>query len=118
MSKLDVFLYFHILSAFLIVAGAAISTATGMMMAKTNSTRGIAMLSGLAHKAEMFVIIPGALGAIIFGTALVKETGYDYGDSWVSASYVLWIIAIVLGAGVLGRIVTGIHHQAGELVAQ
>ena len=73
MSKLEILLFFHILGAFLIVAGAGIGAATGIAMSRTTSVRAIGVLAAVSRRAEMIAIVPAALLAIVFGTWLVAH---------------------------------------------
>lgn len=102
MSKYEALLFLHLLSAFLLVAGAGISTALGIASTKTKSTKLLAAFCGLSTKAEYFVTVPGAIGAIVFGTWLADYVGYDFGDAWLVSAYILFVIALSIGSGILG----------------
>jgi uncharacterized membrane protein len=73
------------------------------------------MLARLSTKAEYFALVPGAFGAMIFGTWLVDEAGLDFGDTWLSLSYLLWALATAVGLFVLGPHGRRIARQAAEL---
>lgn len=107
----------HILGVFLIVGGAAIATALGIKTSKLTRTRTIAELTGLSIIAERYVITPGAMLALVAGTFLVHEVGYSFDAFWIVAAYVLWITAISIGWGPLGRHTVRLHRHADELVA-
>lgn len=107
----------HILGVFLIVGGAAIATALGIKTARLSRTRTIADLTGLSIVAERFVITPGAVLALVAGSLLVHEAGYQFTAFWIVAAYALWITAISIGWGLLGRHTTRLHRHANELVA-
>lgn len=114
----EALLILHILGAFLIVAGAGTSTVLGIAGGRTISTRQLGMAASLQLAAERFVIVPGALLAIVFGSWLVGEGGHDFGAAWVSASYVLWVIALGLGTGVLVPHARRVRDAAARLVAE
>ena len=118
MNKYETLLFLHIVSVLLLVAGAGISTALGIASTKTASTRLLAAFAGLSAKAEYFITVPGAVGAILFGTWLADYLGYDFGAAWLTAAYILFAIAIIIGSGVLGRHARRVARQAGELVDQ
>jgi uncharacterized membrane protein len=114
-SKYETLLFLHLVSVGLLIAGAGISTATGIAMGKTGNTTIVGALARLGSSVEYFVTVPGAVGAIVFGTWLVDEAGYDFGETWISAAYVIWIIAIGIGTGVLGRHAKQVARMAAEL---
>jgi uncharacterized membrane protein len=118
MSKYETLLFLHLLSAFLLVAGAGISTSLGIASTKTKSTKLLAGFSGLSAKAEYFVTVPGAIGAIVFGTWLAHYVGYDYGDAWLVSAYILFVIALGIGSGILGRHARRVARKARDLVEQ
>lgn len=91
------------------------STAAGMAMGKTGNTTVVGTLARLSSTTEYFVTVPGAIGAIVFGTWLVDEAGYDFGDAWITAAYVLWLVAVGIGTGVLGRHSKLVARMAAEL---
>lgn len=110
-------LFLHILGVFMLVGGAGIATAVGIKASKSVNSRTIASLSGLSIVAERFVITPGAILALVAGTALVHEVGYSFSASWIVAAYVLWVVAMGIGWGILGRHSVRVNRHAGQLVA-
>ncbi len=80
----ETLLFFHILGAFLILAGAGVGTATGIAMTRTNNVRTIGTLAQLGQKAERFANTPGGLLTFIFGTWLISEGDWDFGALWIS----------------------------------
>ena len=117
MSTYETHLFLHLVSVALLIAGFAVSTATGIGMSRTADTKLIGTLATISSTAEYVVTIPGAIGAIAFGTWLVDETGFDLGETWLVTSYVLWAIAFTIGAFVLGPHGRRVVRQAAGLVA-
>lgn len=115
MSAYETVLFGHLVSVALLIGGAGVSTAAGIAMGKTSSTSVVGALARLGSTAEYFVTVPGAIGAIVFGTWLVDEAGYEFGQAWLSVSYVLWLAAIGIGTGVLGRHSRQVARTAAEL---
>jgi uncharacterized membrane protein len=107
----------HILGVFLIVGGAAIATALGIRTSKISRSRTIAELTGLSIIAERFVITPGAILALVAGSFLVRNAGYAFDAFWIVAAYVLWITAISIGWGPLGRHTARLNQHAKTLAA-
>ena len=54
---------------------------------------------------------------IVAGSILVHEEGYDYSATWIVSAYILWVIAVFLGAVVLGRHAHRIHRLASDEAA-
>ena len=117
MSTYELLLFLHLVAVALLIAGFAVSTATGIGMSRTSDTKLIGTLARVSSTAEYVVTIPGAIGAIVFGTWLVDEAGFDFGEAWIVAAYVMWGIAVTMGAGVLGPHGRGVARRAAVLVA-
>lgn len=116
MSTYEILLFLHLVSVGLLIGGEGVAMATGIGMSRTSDTRTIGMLAGLSAKAERFGLLPGAIGAIVFGTWLVDEAGYDFGETWLVVSYVLWAIAVGVGTLVLGPHARRVARSAAALV--
>jgi hypothetical protein len=123
-SRFDVLVFFHILGVVLIAGGAGVGIASGIAMPRTNSVRAIGSMSALAARAEHFATTPGAVLTLITGTwFIIDDSGesfqqFDVDETWLWLSYVVWVIAVLLGEGVLARFHHGLHRQARALEAQ
>lgn len=95
MSLHEILLTVHIFAAFLIVGGHSAFSLAAIAMRRTASTRVHGLLADLAARSEA-AIIGGAVLAIGFGTWLVVDLGYSFGDAWLIAAYVLWVLAVGL----------------------
>ena len=111
-------LFVHLFGLVLLAAGVGIANLSGIMMSKTDSPQLLAMRSKVNFRSEHLATLPGALLLIVAGSILVHRDGFDYSATWVVSAYVLWVIAVVLGGGVLGRHSHRIHHLASEEVKQ
>lgn len=116
MDTREVLLILHLIGAFLLVAGAGAETALGMRAATSTSTRVIAAATEASRAITNFAIMPGSLIVIVFGTWLALHLDRDFSEVWLSAAYVLWIGAAVLGL-VLGRHAKRVHGSALVLIA-
>jgi uncharacterized membrane protein len=105
-------LMLHLIGLVLLAAGVGVANYTGIMMGKAENTTMLAMWSKMNHKIEHIAILPGALLLIIAGSVLVDRDGYSYSAHWISAAYGLWVVAVILGAGVLGRHSRKVHRAA------
>jgi uncharacterized membrane protein len=56
----------------------------------------------MVHWFGLTFFVPVSILTILFGAWLVHEAGYDYGDSWISASITIWIVSFIIGAAYLG----------------
>jgi uncharacterized membrane protein len=110
-------LFLHILGVFLIVGGAAIATALGIRASKSVHARTIVAYTSLSIVAERYVITPGAILALVAGSFLVHQVGYSFSQPWIVASYVLWVVAMSIGWGILGRHSARLNAHARRLVA-
>jgi uncharacterized membrane protein len=117
MSTYEILLFLHLVSVALLIAGFGVSTATGIGMSRTGDTKLVGTLARISSSAEYLVTIPGAIGAIVFGTWLVHEAGFDFDEAWIVLAYVLWAMAITIGAFVLGPHGRKVARQAASLVA-
>jgi uncharacterized membrane protein len=118
MDSREVLLVLHLIGAFLLTAGAGAATALGIRASTSTSTRVIAATTGFARSMEHLVIMPGALIALIFGTWLVIDGDLEFSAGWISASYTLWIIAVLLGNFVLARHARQVHARAVGMIAE
>lgn len=115
MSTYEILLFVHLVFVALLIGGEGVATATGIGMSRTSDTKTIEMLARLSSKAEYLALIPGALGAVVFGTWLVDEAGFEFEQGWLTASYVIWAVATAVGVFVLGPHARRVARQAAEL---
>ena len=118
MDKRELLIFFHILGALLIVAGAGAATALGVVASRSSQTRTIAATSHAAVLVSRLVISPGALILVAFGTWLVAEYAlYDFDEGWISGAYVIWIVSVAVGTGYLTPYSRRIRDKARALIA-
>jgi uncharacterized membrane protein len=103
MSTYDWLLFFHVTGAFLLVGGTVVAGLLTVAAIRRERPSEIAALLGLIRISLPFIYAGVAL-TLVFGLWLVHEAGqgYSYGDAWVIAAIVLWILANALG-GAGGR---------------
>jgi len=118
LSSYEIYLIVHIVGAFMIAGGSLGASALGIYAGNQTNVRTIRVASDLQHKLEFALITPGALLAIVFGSLLVNEIPMvEFSDSWVSASFVLWFVALGLGHGLMSPHAKRMRAQADELLA-
>ena len=101
MSTLEVYLFFHILGAFLLLAAAGLSTGTGIMVARVTKASQVVTLTKLMRASELYVTSAGTVLVVLFGILLVDEAGYSMGDAWISAAFTLIIVVLAIDHGFL-----------------
>jgi uncharacterized membrane protein len=117
MSTYQWLLVFHVTGAFLLVGGGAIAAALNLMAIGRERPSEIVLLFGLIRIAVASILV-GALLALVFGLWLVHEApyGYGYGDGWIVAALILFIVGNAMG-GIGGRRDERTARFARELVA-
>lgn len=98
MSQYDWVLFFHLLSAFMLVGGALAFHTLQLFLLRRDRPSEVASLFGIGRPFELAIQV-GAVGVLIFGIwlAYVSEPEYKITDEWVIAAIVLWVIANALG---------------------
>jgi uncharacterized membrane protein len=107
---------FHLVGAFLFVAGAVAAGVLQWTATRRERPSDVALLLGLTRPAVALVAV-GALATLGFGAWLVDEAGFDWSDGWISAALLLWIVSVVLG-GIGGRSARHTRYLAERLAAE
>jgi uncharacterized membrane protein len=98
-SKYEWLLFLHVTGAFLLVGGTVSAAAFTIMSRLRERPSEVATLLGLVWFALPF-IFGGVVLTLVFGLWLVHAAGqgYSFGDAWVVAALVLWVLAFALGS--------------------
>ena len=112
----DLALFFHLLGALLFVAGIILTGAAFEAARRRERPSEIALLLGLTRIGVILVGV-GALLLLTFGVWLIDLEHRSFGASWISASTVLYIVALGLGA-IGGQQPKQARHLATQLAAQ
>ena len=107
---------FHVVGAFLFVSGAVAVGALHTLATRRERPSEVAFLLSLTRPA-VAVVGAGALLTLGLGAWLVHEEGWSWGDGWISAALVLWIVSVVLG-GIGGRSARHTRYLAERLAAE
>lgn len=97
MSTIQWALLFHVLGAFLLVAGTAVAGAAFESARRRERTEEVALLLGLARSGAVLV----ALGTVLVlgcGLWLVHLEQLGLGTRWIAAALVLFVVMVVTGA--------------------
>jgi uncharacterized membrane protein len=92
----DWLLLFHLLSAFMLVSGAVAAGILQLAAVRRERPSEIALLLR-ATRPAVVLVLAGALGTLVFGVALARHLGDGFGEAWISAALVLWVLAMITG---------------------
>jgi uncharacterized membrane protein len=109
-SLYDWLVFFHITGAFFLLGGIVVAGILNLVaIGQERRPSEVATLYGLIRFAVPLIGI-GLLLTLAIGLWLVSEADYSFGDGWIIAALVLWVIASALG-NIDGRY----QRQTGEL---
>ncbi len=112
----EVALFFHLLGAFLFVAGFVLTGVAFERARRRELPEEVALLLALGRAGVMLVGVGGLL-ILVFGLWLVHLGHWGYGASWVDAAILLFLIALALGA-VGGQRPKQARQLAGQLAGR
>lgn len=101
MNTQEFYLYAHLLGVFLLLGAAGLSTGTGIAVGRTKSARTALTLLSLMRNSEMIGTSAGVILVVVFGSLLVDKADFSFGDPWISASYALLVVVLVIDHGYL-----------------
>jgi uncharacterized membrane protein len=96
MNRGDWLLVLHLFGAFLLLSGAVAIQIASMIAVRRTKPSDVAFYFNLGRVAEAAINV-GAFAALVFGLWLVHYFGYGYGQGWIVAAIVLWVVAAALG---------------------
>jgi uncharacterized membrane protein len=103
MSTYEWLLFGHLTGVFLLLAAAGLTTGTAIAVGRQSSAKTVTTLLDLMRWSEYAGTSAGAILVVVFGSLLVNEVGYSYGDAWISAAYALLVAALAVDHGFLMR---------------
>jgi len=108
-------LFFHLLGAFALFAGAAVAGTLQIAAMRRERPSEILTLLRLTRVGVVLVGVGGVL-TLVFGIALASHLGYGLSPAWVQAALGLWLASMTLG-GIGGRTARHARYRAEELAA-
>jgi TRAP-type C4-dicarboxylate transport system permease large subunit len=108
-----IYLFLHIFGAFMIAAGGTMGEVMVAALRRTRNPRMALALLGAASRIPMMTI-PGSILAIVFGSLLVLQGGYSFGEMWINVAYVGWLAAVGLSLAVIGPRLRGLAEVASR----
>jgi uncharacterized membrane protein len=110
MSLYQWLLFFHVTGAFFLIGGIVVAGVLNFAaIVKNRRPSEVATLYGLIRFAVP-LIGAGLVLTLVIGLWLVHNAGYGYGETWIVAALVLWVLA-----SALGNIDGKYQRQTGEL---
>jgi uncharacterized membrane protein len=101
MSTYDWYLFGHLAGVFLLLAAAGLTTGTAIALPRQKRASTVVTLLEIMRWSEMAVTSAGAVLVVLFGSLLIDEAGYEFGDAWISTAYVLVVVALAVDHGFL-----------------
>ena len=101
MDTYDWLLFLHVTGAFMVLGGAVIAGVFNFSALRRERPSEIALLFRLTRFAVSSISI-GMVLTLVFGLWLVEHVDFGWGDTWIVAALVLWVVANALG-GIGGR---------------
>jgi uncharacterized membrane protein len=96
-SRYEWLLFFHVTGAFLLIGGAVVGAVLNLAaLRRGRRPSEIALLFSLV-RIPVVAIVSGSLLTLVFGLWLVHDADYGYGDGWVVAALVLWLVGNAAG---------------------
>jgi len=114
-STQDWYLFGHLLGVFFLLAATGLTTGAAIAAGRATAANTVVTLLDLQLRSERIVTSIGVILAVVFGSLLVDEAGYSFGDAWISTAYTLIIIALALDHGVYLRRVKAAREVAVSL---
>jgi uncharacterized membrane protein len=108
-------LFFHLIGAFLFVAGAAVAGTLQIGALTRERPSEILTLLRLT-RVGVLLVVAGAVLTLAFGMALASHLGYGMTPAWIQAALGLWVASVVTGA-IGGRTARHARYRAEEAVA-
>ncbi|HEX6699144.1 MAG TPA: DUF2269 family protein [Gaiellaceae bacterium] len=96
MSTYEWLLFAHVTGAFCLLGGAVAAAVFNVAALRRERPSEIALLLSLTRSAVV-AVIAGSFLTLVFGLWLVHEASYGYGDGWIVAAIVLWVIGSAAG---------------------
>jgi uncharacterized membrane protein len=111
-------LLFHVIGAFLLFSGSIVAGVLHLAAARRERPSEVRLLLSLVRPALPLIGI-GSLLTLALGLWLVDKApfSYGYGDGWVIAALVLWVVASALGSAG-GRPLRAAAELAARLAAE
>jgi uncharacterized membrane protein len=100
---------------FLLLAAAGLTTGAGIALGRTTRATTAVTLLTMMRMSEYILTSAGAILVFLFGSLLVNERDYSFGDAWISAAMTLLIVVLAVDHGYLIRQASKSRDMAAAL---
>ncbi|GAA0267110.1 DUF2269 family protein [Cryptosporangium japonicum] len=94
----------HVLAAVFLIGPMAIAPMIGMRAIRRHDARGVHEAARTTTLYTLLSLVVAALGFVLIG---VSNGRWSFGDAWITISMTLYVIALLLGIGVVAPGLTG-----------
>jgi len=115
MNTEDWYLFGHLAGVFLLLAAGGLTTGTAIAAGRVTAANTVVTLLDIQRRSELWVTSAGAALAVVFGTLLIDEGGFEFGDPWISAAYALLVVVLAVDHGYFMRKNRRIRASAAAL---
>ncbi len=115
MSTQEWYLFGHLVGVFFLLAATGLTTGAAVAAGRVTAANTVVTLLDLQLRSERIVTSIGAILVFVFGSLLVNEAGYSFGDAWISTAYTLLILALAVDHGFYLRKVRAARELAVTL---
>lgn len=115
MSTQEWYLFGHLVGVFFLLAATGLTTGAAVAAGRVTAANTVVTLLDLQLRSERIVTSIGAVLVFVFGSLLVNEAGYSFGDAWISTAYTLLILALAVDHGFYLRKVKAARELAVTL---
>lgn len=92
---------FHVLAILLLAVGDVGSLLVAIRARRATTSRDALTLMQTHHFTVVCGIIPGAIGSLVTGFALVAVLKISYAAPWIAGAAGAWLASLIIGLGVL-----------------
>ena len=91
----------HIVAGVVLACGNAAALASTVFARRTVEPATILTLLRMHRAVVNALVIPGAIAVLASGLWVTAPAGVDLGAGWMIASFVIWVVALVIGVAIL-----------------
>jgi hypothetical protein len=103
MNTADWLLLFHLLGAFALVSGAVVANGARLGAVRPRPPGEVALLADAERRGVRYLLLPGALVALVFGILLASDLDYSFSSGWISAAFLMWVALVLIAEGAIVR---------------
>jgi uncharacterized membrane protein len=109
--------FVHVAFATMVGIGSVGGLAVASRARRSGSVREIGALMRAHHLLIVSQVIPGAVGSLATGLAIVWLAGFDLRSSWIAGTMLGWVASLAVGVGLLVPAERGAIGEVDRLTA-